>query len=93
LPSDDTRDKSGTVPIQATSHPFVVRIWLEESAEAGHHATWRGHITHVPSGERRYLRSLDDMASFVAPYLESMGIKLGLWRRARQRVKRLRQKW
>jgi hypothetical protein len=77
--------------LEATSHPFVIRIWLEDSAEEARRATWRGHITHVPSGERRYLHSLDDMASFVAPYLESMGIELGVWWRVRQGVKRLRQ--
>jgi hypothetical protein len=75
---------------EATSYPFVIRIWLEDSAEGGHGATWRGHITHVPSGERRYFDSLDDIASFVAPYLERMGVKLGLWWRVRQWVKHLR---
>jgi biotin carboxylase len=88
LPPDGTR-KVGMDSLEATSHPFVVRIWLEDSAGEAHRATWRGHITHVPSGARRYLHSLDDMASFVAPYLESMGIKLSPWWRARRWVKRL----
>lgn len=90
LPSDKAQIKSGMDSLEATSHPFVIRIWLEERAQEAHGATWRGHITHVPSGERRYLQSLDDMASFVAPYLESMGIKPSLWWRVRQGLKRLK---
>ena len=89
MPPDGT--KVGMNSLEATSHPFVIRIWLEDSAEEARRATWRGHITHVPSGERRYLHDLDDMAAFVAPYLESMDIKLSLWWRVRQWVKHLRQ--
>jgi hypothetical protein len=90
LLSDGTQNKPGLDSLEATCHPFVIRIWLEDSSGGGHRARWRGHITHVPSGERCYLHSLDDMASFVAPYLERMGIKLGLSWRVRQWVKRLR---
>ncbi len=64
--------------VESTSHPFVVRIWLEVAAHGSRGATWRGHITHVPSGERRYLRNLQDITTFIAPYLEEMGVKLGL---------------
>ena len=32
---------------------FIVRIWVEETAEESGRSSWRGHITHVPSGERR----------------------------------------
>jgi hypothetical protein len=78
----------GMDSLEATSHPFVIRIWLEESIEEAHRATWRGHITHVPSGERRYLQDLDDMTAFIAPYLERMDIKLSLWWRLRQWTRR-----
>ena len=61
--------------LEATSHPFLVRIWLEEGGNDGHPATWRGHITHVPSGRRRYLEDLDDIAAFVMPYLKEMGVQ------------------
>ena len=69
---------------EANTHPFIVRIWLEETAHEAGRATWRGHITHVPSGERRYLKSLEDIAVFIAPYLEGMGVKLGLFWQARR---------
>jgi len=53
------------------SHSFIVKVWLEEDDEA----TWRGHITHVPSQERRYLQTVDDIARFIEPYLERLGVK------------------
>jgi hypothetical protein len=61
---------------EATTHPFIVRIWLEESAEEADRATWRGYVTHVPSGERRYIHALDEIVAFIAPYVESMGVRL-----------------
>jgi hypothetical protein len=56
------------------THSFIVRIWRERLEPEGQRVTWRGHITHVPSGERRYLRHLDDLAAFIVPYLERMGV-------------------
>jgi hypothetical protein len=70
------------------THLFVVKTWLEETAEEAGQATWRGHITHVPSGERRYLKELDDVTDFIASYLEGTGVKLGLLWRARRWLKR-----
>ncbi len=57
------------------THSFIVKLWLEETAEENGRATWRGHITHVPSGTRRYLKDLEDIVSFIKPYLEAMGVK------------------
>jgi len=59
------------------THSFIVRIWLEETAEEAGRVTWRGHITHVPSGERRYFEELDGMAQFIIPYLRELGVKVG----------------
>ena len=59
-------------PEETDSHSFIIRIWLEETAEEGQPAVWRGHITHVPSGRRRYLQELDALVSFIAPYLAEM---------------------
>jgi hypothetical protein len=73
---------------EATSHPFIVRIWLEETADEAGRATWRGHITHVPSGKRQYLQDLDDIITFIAPYLAGMGVKLGLGWQITRRLKR-----
>ncbi len=71
-------------PEEAHTQSFVVRIWLEETAAETGRATWRGHITHVPSGKRRYVRSLDDIADFIMLYLEQMGVQPTNWRRVRR---------
>jgi hypothetical protein len=60
------------------THSFIVKLWLEETAEEAGRDVWRGHITHVPSGERRYLKNLDAIETFIAPYLNRMGLKLDL---------------
>ena len=65
-------------------HSFLIRIWLEETAEESKRAKWRGHITHVPSGERRYLQDLNDIISFIQPYLARMGVKFTLAQRIRR---------
>ena len=60
---------------ESKTHPFIIKLWLEETAEETSRATWRGHITHVPSGERRYLQELDEIITFIIPYLEQMGVE------------------
>ena len=51
-------------------HVFIVRIW-RETRESEHSApVWRGTIEHVPSGKRRYVKSLDEINDFIASYVE-----------------------
>lgn len=52
-------------------HVFVTRIWLEERDEKGR-AIWRGHITHVLTGKRRYVQSIEDIPAFIKPYIQAM---------------------
>jgi hypothetical protein len=54
---------------------FVVRIWIEETAEEDGGALWRGHITHVASKKRGYLSDLDQLSQFIIPYLREMGVQ------------------
>jgi hypothetical protein len=61
-------------PHEPDTHSFVVKVWLEETAEEAGRAHWRGHITHVASGERRYLQSLTEITSFIEGYLMRMGV-------------------
>ena len=63
---------------EANTHSFVVKVWLEETSEEAGRATWRGHITHVVSGERRYLKELDDVTVFIMSYLKQMGVKFDM---------------
>jgi len=68
-------------------HSFIVKLWLEEACDETGRIVWRGYITHVPSGERRYLKRLSDIADFIACYLKEMGVeprphlRVGRWLR------------
>jgi hypothetical protein len=75
---------------EVSTHSFIVKIWLEETIEETGQARWRGHITHVPDHERRYIQDLDDIAAFIASYLQKMGVKLGVWWRVSHWLKLLR---
>ena len=62
------------------THVFVVKIWLEEFHN-DRKGIWRGHITHVPSGERQYIDGVLDVISFTIPYLVRMKAKINwFWR-------------
>jgi hypothetical protein len=69
MPVNEAVERSEFAP-----QSFVIKIWLEEAAAEGTRATWRGHITHVPSGQRRYIQDLEGISAFVAPYLRQMGV-------------------
>jgi len=47
------------------THSFIVRIWLEPREIQNEPPEWRGMIEHLPSGDRRYLRDLDEISSFI----------------------------
>ncbi|MEZ4706867.1 MAG: hypothetical protein R3A44_06665 [Caldilineaceae bacterium] len=57
---------------EPSSHSFIVKIWAEEFVPTQHQMLWRGHITHVDSGQRRYLQDLDVIAEFIKPYLQEL---------------------
>ena len=59
---------------ESARHSFVIRIWAEEMAEGGSRLMLRGHITHVPGGEKTYLKDLDDIRTFMTPYVKAMGV-------------------
>jgi hypothetical protein len=66
---------------KSNTHSFVVRFWVEETPLEAGQPLWRGQITHVPGGQRRYLKDLNGILAFIVPYLREMGIKPGIgWR-------------
>ena len=69
--------------IEFNTHSFIVKIWLEEPADDDNKGKWRGHITHVPDGERRYLNGVGEIADFIVPYLASMGVQVDALSRLR----------
>lgn len=67
------------VSVESNTHSFIVKIWLEEApGSSSGRGRWRGRIRHVASSDQLYIRELDDIPIFIAPYLGSMGVKLGL---------------
>ena len=75
------------------SQAFVIRIWSETREIEGAPAVWRGVIEYVPSGDKQYFKSLDEIAPFVARHLAQMGVKLSLQQRFRLwRLERTRKK-
>ena len=74
-------ESTATFSEEWQTQSFIVKIWLEETFEETGKARWGGHITHVPSGERRYLKDLSDIGIFILPYLDSMRVRSGFrWR-------------
>lgn len=73
---------------EAEVHSFIVKLWFEPEAQP---VEWHGHITHVPGGERRYLRELDDIVDFIESSLgqhdaPARGGVRGLCRWLRRRI-------
>lgn len=68
--------------LESTSQSFIVKVWIEEGADRDDPGVWHGHITHVSSGKRLYLKNLDNnIRTFIAPHLEEMGVALDTrWR-------------
>lgn len=71
---------------------FIFRIWLEPREIEGAAPQWRGMIEHVTSGERRYVKSLDEATEFITGFLQRMGVKIGVRARLRRWFKRPRVK-
>ena len=75
--------------LEPGTQSFIVKVWVEEGSETGGQGALRGHITHVSSHERRYLKNLGEIDDFIAPYLQEMGVKPGIRWRIRRWLKRL----
>jgi hypothetical protein len=56
-------------------HAFIIRVWLEHRELQGAPAEWRGMIQHVASGERLYIKDLNQIKVFVRSYVEKMEVK------------------
>jgi len=56
---------------------FIVKLWLQEPSDETGRPVWHGHITHVPDGERRYMRRLSDIKDFIEQCLGHTDVKRG----------------
>ena len=77
---------------EAKVHSFIVKLWWEEACDEPGVARWHGYVTHVPSGERRYLQELLDILSFVKPYVAEIGADVTRDSRARSWLRWTRRK-
>lgn len=56
-------------PVEPNIHSFIVKVWQEVVVGEADEQGWRGYITHVPSGARRYFEDLAEILAFVQPAL------------------------
>lgn len=63
-------------PFEPRIHSFIVKIWLEESDEELDATVMHGHVTHVPGGERHYIRSEKEIPLLITSCLQRMGVRL-----------------
>ncbi len=61
---------------EENKHAFVVRIWCEPREIEGKTPAWRGMIEHVASRNRQYLEDINEINTFIVPYLKQMGIEI-----------------
>jgi len=55
---------------------FIVKLWIEGTAEVEQRRLSHGYVTHVSSGERRYVKGLDEVTEFIVEHLEQSGVKV-----------------
>jgi len=72
---------------EANTLVFVVKIWIEESSNEINQTSWRGHITNLLDGKRKYFQELGEVTDFILPYLERMGVKNNQPDRLRERLR------
>lgn len=77
--------------LASTSQSFIVKVWVEERAEKGSRGIWHGHITHALTGERHYMKSLDEISDIIASHLLAMGVIPDLRWQFRRWLKRLKR--
>ena len=54
---------------------FIVRIWAEELAKPDHGPIWRGYVTAIPDGERRYFKNISEIPDLITAHLKSQLLK------------------
>lgn len=60
-------DSSGDARILS----FLVRVWKEELSSQESQIVWRGHVTRIPDGARRYFKDLNEIPDLMMAQLKS----------------------
>ena len=74
--------------VGSTLHSFIIKLWLEDQGK-DKQTVLHGHITHVPSGARRYLKSMSDITTFIREFVEPGEIGAASESRARHWLRRV----
>ncbi|MEZ4733108.1 MAG: hypothetical protein R3E79_38925 [Caldilineaceae bacterium] len=53
---------------------FIVKVWVDPNTDSTGQPRWRGHVTHVFTGQRQYFEDLVTLVKFITLYLERMGV-------------------
>lgn len=61
------------------SYTFILRFWHEPRILKDAEPIWRGVIEQVPTGQRRYVKDLDEIVLFIILYMREMGVVFS-WR-------------
>ncbi len=59
-------------PFDDGTQVFIVRVWREAREIPGAQPEWRGVVEHVPSGERRFFKELEEIIRFMSSYVPHM---------------------
>ena len=60
--------------LENSTAAYIVRVWVERREVEDAPVAWRGSIEQVTSGKIKYVTDLDEIARFIRPFLESMGV-------------------
>jgi hypothetical protein len=74
--------------IAAVIHSFIVKIWVEPESRHCGGFRWHGHITHVSTNEKKYLKGWNDVGRFVRLRIAHEMPSTGVVRRIKQWLKR-----
>lgn len=61
--------------IDEETQVFIVRLWRELREIDGARPLLRGTVEHVPSGQRLYIKEVDEVKQFILPYLDRLGVE------------------
>lgn len=68
---------NGSERYETDPQSFILKIWLEETADEAGKALWRGCITHVPTRTTRYFQEFNELIRFLKSYLGVWGVDFG----------------
>ncbi|KAA3664734.1 MAG: hypothetical protein DWQ04_04225 [Chloroflexi bacterium] len=58
--------------IESQIFSFVIKIWIEEESIVSGNESWRGRITHIPSGDEKYFRDLSIIVPIIKSYISAL---------------------